>query len=438
MFAPVATRPGAARVAGDVGSSARRHRPFGIRVGARRTEPRRTFAGVRTSRSDAASSRYPPRRVSTVARANAQANTPAVAPAHLRETVTPVPPDALDADGGMSLAAQPGMAAGFGDLTAHDFLRVNTELPGLKVLHIDPPVVTVDDFLTAEQCDALVAAARDSGEMRTSEVGGADGAANVRTSRTCTLDSKALTDHPTKRAILDATEALLPQLAGLANAKTAFKRPTSASPFSYELPQVAHYRGGEYFKTHEDAFPARVADKKGYQRRATVLVYLNDVEKGGATRFEKLGPLDVAPKKGKALLFFPGTGASMPDPRTLHTAVEATRGHEKWISQLWVCAFAGKHAPAGAPPGPGDRAARRAAEKEAKKAAKKARGGGGEGGELMKPRAGVGARSLRTPVADERLETQISLRDFRDPNRRVIDHRRTLKNARDFSRNPES
>lgn len=41
--------------------------------------------------------------------------------------------------------------------------------------------------------------------------------------------------------------------------------------------QVAHYSGGEYFKTHEDAFPNSVAEKKGYQRRATVLVYLNDV-----------------------------------------------------------------------------------------------------------------------------------------------------------------
>ena len=80
--------------------------------------------------------------------------------------------------------------------------------------------------------------------------------------------------------------------------------------------------------------------------------------------------------QGRMLLFFPGTKASMPDTRTLHTAGEAAVGHEKWISQLWVCAYAGKHAPEGKPPGPGDRAARRAAEKAAKKAAKKSGGGG--------------------------------------------------------------
>jgi hypothetical protein len=39
---------------------------------------------------------------------------------------------------------------GFGELTAFDFLRVNTDTPGLRVLNLDPPVLTVDDFLTAQ------------------------------------------------------------------------------------------------------------------------------------------------------------------------------------------------------------------------------------------------------------------------------------------------
>ena len=230
----------------------------------------------------------------------------------------------------MDLRAQPGMAAGFGDLTAHDFLRVDVDaFQTLRVLSIDPPVVSVDAFLTDEQCDDLVRSAEGSGELKVSAVGGAaeDAGANIRTSRTCTLNSPILTNHPTKRAILDAAERLLPDLKGLGASKNAFKAPTGTSPFSYELPQVAHYRGGEYFRTHEDAFPPEVSAKKGYQRRATVLVYLNDVAEGGATRFDKLG-FEVAPKKGRCLLFFPGTNEHMPDPRTLHTATEATPGHE--------------------------------------------------------------------------------------------------------------
>jgi hypothetical protein len=77
---------------------------------------------------------------------------------------------------------------------------------------------------------------------------------NIRTSKTCTLNSPALTDHPTKHAILAKAEALLPQLTGLSKSKGAFKAPTSGSPYSFELPQVAHYQGGEYFKTHEGEF----------------------------------------------------------------------------------------------------------------------------------------------------------------------------------------
>ena len=42
---------------------------------------------------------------------------------------------------------------------------------------------------------------------------------------------------------------------------------------------------GQHFLSHEDAFPADIAKQKGYQRRATLLVYLNDVQQGGETRW---------------------------------------------------------------------------------------------------------------------------------------------------------
>lgn len=34
---------------------------------------------------------------------------------------------------------------------------------------------------------------------------------------------------------------------------------------------------GQHFLAHEDGFPASAALEKGYNRRATLLVYLNDV-----------------------------------------------------------------------------------------------------------------------------------------------------------------
>ena len=36
--------------------------------------------------------------------------------------------------------------------------RRTRDMPGLRVLNIDPPIFTVDDFLSASECDELTAA----------------------------------------------------------------------------------------------------------------------------------------------------------------------------------------------------------------------------------------------------------------------------------------
>ena len=62
---------------------------------------------------------------------------------------------------------------------------------------------------------------------------------------------------------------------------------------------------------HFDAFDLSNDDGRrfasnGGQRTVTILVYLNDVERGGHTSFPALN-LDVKPQKGMALIFFPAT-----------------------------------------------------------------------------------------------------------------------------------
>merc|ERR1712072_1575974 len=91
-----------------------------------------------------------------------------------------------------------------------------------------------------------------------------------------------------------------------------------------ELPQVGRYRGGEFYKAHYDAFDTSSPDgrrfaQNGGQRVATVLVYLNDVARGGCTSFSKLG-LSIQPKKGTALVFFPASLDGMLDQHYLHAA----------------------------------------------------------------------------------------------------------------------
>lgn len=90
---------------------------------------------------------------------------------------------------------------------------------------------------------------------------------------------------------------------------------------------------GQHFLTHVDAFPSSVVAQKGYQRKATLLCYLNDVPEGGGTLFDLID-LRIKPVKGTALLFFPGFVTGMPDQRMPHTAEDAV--YEKWVSQLWV------------------------------------------------------------------------------------------------------
>eukprot|EP00747_Dinoflagellata_sp_TGD_P092459 gnl/TRDRNA2_/TRDRNA2_165417_c1_seq2.p2 gnl/TRDRNA2_/TRDRNA2_165417_c1~~gnl/TRDRNA2_/TRDRNA2_165417_c1_seq2.p2 ORF type:complete len:102 (+),score=18.53 gnl/TRDRNA2_/TRDRNA2_165417_c1_seq2:347-652(+) len=80
---------------------------------------------------------------------------------------------------------------------------------------------------------------------------------------------------------------------------------------------------------HENAGP----------RILTFMVYLTDVEEGGATSFFKLG-IDVQPKAGRAVLWA-DTHSSDPlekDERTAHEALVVRRG-TKIVATMWIRQF---------------------------------------------------------------------------------------------------
>ncbi|MEX3958206.1 2OG-Fe(II) oxygenase [Trinickia sp. EG282A] len=103
--------------------------------------------------------------------------------------------------------------------------------------------------------------------------------------------------------------------------------------------QVLRYQlGGEYCP-HFDYFPpnqrgSNVHVKRGGQRVATLIVYLNDVEAGGATIFPEVG-ISVVPRKGSAVYFRYMNEARQLDPLTLHGGTPVAGG-EKWIMTKWV------------------------------------------------------------------------------------------------------
>jgi prolyl 4-hydroxylase len=107
-------------------------------------------------------------------------------------------------------------------------------------------------------------------------------------------------------------------------------RLTNISQQFQEPTQVARYVTGQFYQSHLDALDKIGSDG---QRVGTVLIYLNNVQSGGATFFNELN-LRVQPKEGSALIFFPAKMDGTIDHKVLHTAENAS--DLKWVSQVWL------------------------------------------------------------------------------------------------------
>ena len=84
---------------------------------------------------------------------------------------------------------------------------------------------------------------------------------------------------------------------------------------------------------HNDASATGGAEwaDEGGQRVATCILYLNDVETGGRTVFDKAG-VAVTPRAGHACVFYPSSGGP-PDDATTHFSEPAV--DEKFIVQTF-------------------------------------------------------------------------------------------------------
>jgi prolyl 4-hydroxylase len=101
--------------------------------------------------------------------------------------------------------------------------------------------------------------------------------------------------------------------------------------------QVLRYRPGAEYKPHYDYFdPAQSGTpgilKRGGQRVASLVCYLNTPAQGGATVFPDV-QLDVAPVKGNAVFF--SYDRPHPMTRSLHGGAPVIEG-EKWVATKWL------------------------------------------------------------------------------------------------------
>jgi len=104
--------------------------------------------------------------------------------------------------------------------------------------------------------------------------------------------------------------------------------------------QLIHYAPGNEYKAHFDWFdPAlpgsAVHLKAGGQRIVTIILYLNQPERGGGTQFPWLGGLTVSAVPGRALYFENIDDAYAVDQRAQHAGMPVEAG-EKWIVTKWL------------------------------------------------------------------------------------------------------
>ncbi|KAL7438331.1 hypothetical protein ACHAXH_005516, partial [Discostella pseudostelligera] len=166
----------------------------------------------------------------------------------------------------------------------------------------------------------------------------ADSLQELRTSTSTTLDD--LSQFGARNFVVRASD-----LFGNKSSSSNDDGMPAASYF--EAPTVIHYEEDQALAPHYDANrSANVEDaNRGGQTLSTLLVYLNDVANGGTTRFPKLPAadyeqqvkgernLEIIPRKGDALLFFPADKYGMFDERTEHEGCPAV--DSKWIARIW-------------------------------------------------------------------------------------------------------
>jgi prolyl 4-hydroxylase len=170
-------------------------------------------------------------------------------------------------------------------------------------------------FLPPELCSELIELI--DANRRPSTIADANGDQYYRTSETCDLD-------PAEPAVQDLEQRLF-ALNGI-------------DPAHGEPVQGQRYAVGQEFKAHTDYFEPDGADWERYcaipgQRTWTFMIYLNEVEAGGGTRFSIPRKI-VQPEMGKLLAWNNRRPDGRPNPNTLHHGMKVRKG-VKYVITKW-------------------------------------------------------------------------------------------------------
>jgi prolyl 4-hydroxylase len=182
-----------------------------------------------------------------------------------------------------------------------------------------PRVVVFGGLLSDAECDALIAAAKPR-MSRSMTVATKTGGEEINADRT----SQGMFFQRGETELVRRIEARIARL---------LNWPVENG----EGMQVLQYVPGTEYKPHFDYFDPDEPGtptilKRGGQRVGTVVMYLNEPEKGGGTTFPNVF-FEVAPKRGNAVFF--SYERPHPGTKTLHGGAPVIAG-EKWIATKWL------------------------------------------------------------------------------------------------------
>ena len=212
------------------------------------------------------------------------------------------------------------------------YLNQSTSPFMFKWVSSRPMVALVPEFLTDEECDALIAQA--SPNMQRSQVAIRSNDADknpineVRTSSQTWLDTNTGAAAP----IVDRIMKL-----------TGFQQGSS------EMLQILRYELTQKYDAHQDYFDPQNYGPQPSNRAVTVYLYLSDVEAGGETWFPGAdnkpvlttdyksckGGFGFRPHKRSVVVFYDMTPSGGYDPWSLHGACPVRKG-TKWGGTLWL------------------------------------------------------------------------------------------------------
>ena len=185
----------------------------------------------------------------------------------------------------------------------------NATIPA-TVLNEEPLIMKFDHVLSDEECQALIDSA--APRLKQSRLANKE-LSSIRTSSGMFFEE----NESPLLSVIESRIASLMQLP-LAHAEGL---------------QVLRYEPGQEFKPHYDYFAHHNPSSQN-NRISTLIVYLNDVEEGGATTFPNLG-ITVQPVKGSAVYFEYFYNNQAINELTLHSGEPVIRG-EKWVATQWM------------------------------------------------------------------------------------------------------